>query len=110
VLHVCLEGPLAQLLTKVDPELYTKFLSKENGKDVMYVQLAKALYGTLQAAMLFWKDLTGYFITFGFVLNPYDNYVANKTIDGTQCTILWHVDNLKITYAKQKVIKDLVIS
>jgi hypothetical protein len=32
VLHVCLEGPLAQLLTKVDPDLYTKFLSKESGQ------------------------------------------------------------------------------
>jgi hypothetical protein len=70
VLHVCLEGPLAQLLTKVDPELYTKFLSKENGKDVMYVRLAKALYGTLQAAMLFWKDLTVYLSMLGFTLNP----------------------------------------
>jgi hypothetical protein len=52
-LHVCCEGPLAQLLTKVDPDLYTKFLSKEGRKDIMYVQLTKALYGTLQAAMLF---------------------------------------------------------
>jgi hypothetical protein len=39
VLHVRLEGPLAKLLTKVDPDLYTLlFLSKENGKDVMYVR------------------------------------------------------------------------
>jgi hypothetical protein len=35
VLHIKLEGPLAKLLTKVDPELYTKFLSKEGTKDVM---------------------------------------------------------------------------
>jgi hypothetical protein len=34
--------------------------------------------------------------------------VANKTIDGTQCTILWHVDNLKITHIKQEVIEELV--
>jgi hypothetical protein len=60
VLHVRLEGPLAQLLTKVDPEQNTKFMGKENGRDIMYVWLAKALYGMLQAGMLFWKDLTGY--------------------------------------------------
>lgn len=108
MLHVHLKGLLAQLITKVDPELYTKFLIKENGKDMMYVQLAKALYGTLQVAMLFWKDLTGHLTTLGFVLNPYDNCVSNKTIDGTQCAILWHVDNLKITHAKQEVIEDLV--
>jgi hypothetical protein len=34
----------------LDPELYTKYLSKEGEKDIMYVKLAKALYGTLQAA------------------------------------------------------------
>jgi acyl CoA:acetate/3-ketoacid CoA transferase len=59
VLHVRLEGSLAKLLTKVDPDLYTQFLSKENGKDVMYVHLEKALYGTLQAALLFGKTCLG---------------------------------------------------
>lgn len=53
VIHMQLEGPLVKLLTKVDPELYTKYLSKEGDKDVMYMKLAKALYGMLQAALLF---------------------------------------------------------
>jgi hypothetical protein len=108
VVHIKLEGPLAQLLTKVDPELYTKFLSTEGKKDVMYVKLNKALYGTLQAALLFWKDLSGYLQREGFTLNPYDECVANKMIDGAQCTILWHVDDLKISHAKQDVLEDLI--
>jgi hypothetical protein len=108
VLHVWLEVLLTQLLTKVDPELYAKFMTKEGGKDIMYVKLTKTLYGTLQAAMLFWKDLTGYLTQHGFVLNPYNNCVANKMIDGTQCTILWHVDDLKISHVKQKVLEDLI--
>jgi hypothetical protein len=108
VLHVQLEGPLAQLLTTVDPDLYAKFMTKENGKDVMYIKLTKALYGTLQAAMLFWKDLTGYLTQHGFVLNPYSDCVVNKMIDGTQCTILWHVDDLKILHDKQEVLEDLI--
>jgi hypothetical protein len=108
VLHVRLEGPLAKLLTKVDPDLYTKFVTSENGTDVMYVRLAKALYGTLQAALLFWKDLSGYLVEQGFVLNPYDNCVANKMIDGTQCTVLWHVDDLKLSHLNQQVLEDLI--
>jgi hypothetical protein len=108
VLHVRLEGPLAALLMKVDPELYTQYLTTENGKDVMYVKLAKALYGTLQAALLFWKDLSGYLIEEGFELNPYDNCVANKIINGTQCTVLWHVDDLKCSHVAQQVLEDLV--
>jgi len=37
---------------------YQKFLSVENGRSTMYVMLKKALYGTLQVAMLFWKTFT----------------------------------------------------
>jgi len=29
-------------------------------------------------------------------LNPYDQCVANKTIYGQKCTIIWHADDLKI--------------
>ena len=74
----------------------------------MYVQLTKALYGTLQAALLFWKDLTGYLEGHGFILNSYNNCVANKMIDGAQCMILWHVDDLKLSHVKQQVLEDLV--
>lgn len=47
VVHVHLEGALATLLTKGDSELYTKYQTTEKGKPVIYVQLKKALYGTL---------------------------------------------------------------
>jgi hypothetical protein len=103
-----LEGPLAQLLTKVDPKHYSQFVASERGKKVIYVKLKKALYGTLQAALLFWKDLSGYLQEMGFKLNPYDRCVANKMIDGKQCTTLWHVDDLKISHVKDEVIEDVI--
>jgi hypothetical protein len=37
----------------------------------MYVQLKKALYGTLQAALLFWKKMTKKLVYWGFKVNPY---------------------------------------
>ena len=105
VVHVRFDGPLAQLLARVDPRTYTKYLQKENGRDVLYVQLQKALYGTLQAAMLFWNELSTFLCgKLGFKINPYDACVANKIIDGKQCTILWHVDDLKISHVDQGVI------
>jgi hypothetical protein len=82
VLHMKLEGPLAKLLTKVNPELYSKYVEIENGKTVMYVKLKKALYGTLQAALLFWKDLSGKLEEWRFKINPYNWCVANKTVGG----------------------------
>jgi hypothetical protein len=108
LIHVRLEGPMAELLTRVDPAKYQTYMSNENGKEVLYVKLQKALHGTLQAAILFWKNLTG-FLTgeLGFTINPYDNCVANKMIDGNQCIIIWHVDDLKLSHTKQSVLEDI---
>ena len=55
IVHVRLEGKMAELLTKVDPNKYVPYLTEEKGKQVLYVVLNKALYGTLQGALLFWK-------------------------------------------------------
>lgn len=106
--YMRLSGPLAKLLTKVNKAKYEKFLTVENGKDIVYVRLKKALYGTLQAALLFWKDLSGELQRLGFELNPYDECVANKIIDGKQCTVLWHVDDLKISHENAEVVEWLL--
>jgi hypothetical protein len=98
-----LEGVMAEVILKIDPNKYTKYVEKENGKDVIYVILTKALYGTLQAALLFWQNLSNKLIKWGFVINPYDFCVANKTIDSKQCTVVWHVDDLKISHVDPKV-------
>ena len=59
--HVCQQGSISDLkmegmlalLVKLEPKLYRKFLGVENERSTMYVKLKKALYGTLQAAMIF---------------------------------------------------------
>jgi Reverse transcriptase (RNA-dependent DNA polymerase) len=108
LIHVRLEGPMAELLTRVDPDKYRTFMSEENGKQVLYVELQKALYGTLQASLLFWENLTEFLTTeLGFEVNPYDSCVVNKIINGKQCTILWHVDDLKLSHVEQDVLEDI---
>jgi len=44
----------------------------------------------------------------GFVVNPYDWCVVNKIIQGSQCTIIWHVDDLKISHKCAKVVDDII--
>jgi hypothetical protein len=103
-----LEGVLADMILKIDPKKYTKYVVKENGHDVIYVILTKALYGTLQAALLSWQNLSTQLKEWGFVLNPYDFYVANIIIDGKQCTIVWHVNDLKISHVNSKVVTTIL--
>jgi Reverse transcriptase (RNA-dependent DNA polymerase) len=108
LVHMRLEGTMAELLVKLDPKLYRKYVQTINGKSVLYVELKKALYGTMRAALLFWRLLTSKLVAMGFKINPYDWCVANKTINGKQCTILWHVDDLKISHADPGVVTDVI--
>ena len=95
--HLKLVGEIAELLMKVNP-MYPKFMTFEKGKTVIYAELSKSLYGTLQADILFHKDLTTFLTSnLGFSVNLYDWCVMNKDIKGSQCTIGWHMDDLKIS-------------
>ena len=35
IIHIKFEGEIAELLTKVDPELYTQYIQIKNGKKVI---------------------------------------------------------------------------
>ena len=107
LIHIKLEGELAELLVCLDPT-YQKFITYKNKKLVIYTELSKALYGTLQAALLFWKDLTKFLKGQGFESNPYDWCIMNKNIDSQQCMVRWHVDDLKILHVDDPVVEGLV--
>ena len=88
---------MADLLKKLDPKLYRKYITNEKGTTVLYVDLEKAQYSTLQAALLFWRNLTSILQEWGFEVNPYDWCIANKPVDGGEMTVIWHVDDLEIS-------------
>ena len=106
--HMVLEGKMAELLVQLDPKRYSPHMHVENGRKLLYVKLKKALYGTLKAALLFWKHLSAKLNGWGFVANPYDSCVVNKEINGSQCTILWHVDDLKISHVDPDVVSAVI--
>ena len=84
-----LEGKLAETMVKIDPKMYRKHITYENGKPVLYSEMRKALYGTVKAAKLFQKTLQKKIVDgMGFELNPYDDCVANKTINGNRNTMI----------------------
>ena len=70
-------GSLIDILVKMAPSEYGPYVVMENGKRVLYLQVLKALYGMLIAALLWYKmfkkDLEG----IGFEFNPYDPCVCN---------------------------------
>jgi Reverse transcriptase (RNA-dependent DNA polymerase) len=110
VVHMKLEGTMAEIMVRINPAMYKKYTHIVNGKQVLYVELKKALYGTLKAALLFWKRLTKELHDLGFETNPYDVCVMNKMINGKQCTVLWHVDDLKISHVDAQVVTGVIQS
>ena len=62
------------------------------------VQLDKALYGTIEAARLWYDNMKGRLVADGFVPNPYDPCVFNKTNRaGLQITVVLYVDDMMVT-------------
>ena len=98
---VIFEGKMVELLLRTDPS-YEKYVHiNKSGKKMLYVRLNKAMYGCLRAARLFYDNLAAQLRNMGFTINRYDLCVA-------QCTITWHVDDLKISHIDSKVIDKVV--
>ena len=58
--YIRFTGSMVELLQRIDPELYSKcIVTTRKGKKVLYAKANKAIYGTLKAAILFWKKLKG---------------------------------------------------
>ena len=100
-------GREVDLFVELDPSL-AEFVTYENGVKVLYVQLDKALYGCVQSALLWYELYSSTLIDMGFEINPYDMCVANSMIDGKQCTIVWYVDDNKISHVDPKVVSDII--
>jgi len=57
--HMLFKGTKAKLIIKLEPSLYRRYIwYDKKEKPMLYVQLKKALYSTLQAELLFWKLLS----------------------------------------------------
>ena len=94
-----IRGRLADILIKIAPGVYKKYATKDkHGNTVLYVKLLKALYGLTEASLMFYQKLLKDLEAKGFKTNPYDPCVANKEINGSQFTIVWHVDDLKLSH------------
>jgi hypothetical protein len=108
LVHLRLTGRIVDILLEVDTTAYAPYVTYEGKEKVLYVELLKALYGTLKAARLFWLLPSGKLQEWGFTINGYDACVANKVVDGNQCTIIWHVDDLKISHIDSKLVDHII--
>jgi len=96
------DGHLVDVLTSIHPE-YKKYVRNVRGKKVLIVRCNNAIYGTMKASLLYYQKFVEFLDKEGFTLNPYDPCVANKMVNGKQQTIVWHVDDCKVSHVDEAV-------
>ena len=83
---------------------------KRNGdmREVLVGKVTKAIYRTLLGAVLFYNKLKGVLTKMEFEINDYDECTFNKMINGKQCTIQFHVDDLKLSHLEQHELDKII--
>ena len=62
----------------------------------------------MEASLMFYQKLLKDLEEKGFRTNPYDPCVANKEVNGSQFTIVWHVDDLKLSHKDPRVVTEMI--
>jgi len=102
-------GAMVEWMLEISYETYKPFVHiAKTGQMLLYVQLLRALYGCLKSSRLFWQKLTNDLKQMDFEVNPYDTCMANKIIDGSQMTIIWYVDDLKILHKNPDEVSKII--
>jgi hypothetical protein len=101
-------GDTVRILCDMNPAHGKFVVTEPGGLKSLYVRLVKALYGCVKSAYLWYHMFSGTLQKMGFVLNPYNSCVANCIIDGKQCTVLWYVDDTKISHVDPRVVTDII--
>ena len=102
-----LRGEYVEYMCKSN-ENYRKYVCYENGVKTLYLKLLRALYGCIESALLWYELFVSKLQKLGFTLNPYDKCVANKIVNGKQCTVLWYVDDIKVSHVDKGVVQNVI--
>ena len=102
------ELEMVDILVSIDKDLYGPCVCHYKNKLFLYAKAKKAIYRCLRSALLFYQIFTRELNQWGFKMNPYDSCTFNKMVMGSQLTIMFHVDDCKISPLKESVIESLL--
>ena len=84
-----LHGELVKLMAPAVPKIYRRYITYEKDRmTILYVMHQMALYGTVKAALLFYRKLVSEMKEHGFQINGYDPCIATKIVNGKQMMVL----------------------
>ena len=98
-----IRGKLVDWLVELEPLSYQSLVVKENGSKVIYLNILRAIYGMLEASLLWYRKFRGDLVKIGFEFNPYDPCVANRIVNNKQHTVRFHVDDVLSSHMDPEV-------
>ena len=101
-------GVLVDLLLAECPIKCGPCVVHENRKKVSCVEVLQATHGMFVSALSFCPQFKEDLEDIGFIFNPCDPCVANQELNGKQCTIWFHVDDLVSGHVDKKVINEFL--
>ena len=93
---------LTMIMCKIDSN-HSKYVLRDG---TSIVKLSKALYGCIESGKMWYDNLTNKLKSLGYKPNIHDMCVFNKiNEDGSQTTIVIHVDDIKLTSNNDEVLE-----
>jgi hypothetical protein len=97
------------MLVKTAPEVYLPYVTRDrHGLIKLLVICNNAIYGTMMAGLLYYEKFTASLESKGFTMNPYDPCVWNKILKGKQLTIVFHVNDCKLSHVDLKALDETI--
>jgi hypothetical protein len=95
---------VSQIMANID-NTFTRYI---NADGTLVVELDRALYGCIESALLWFRELSGFLSKKGFVTNPYDVCVMNKTSKEGTATIGIYVDDILLTCSHSSIADKII--
>ena len=107
-----LRGVFADIMCQVNSEYIGHIVHEvdRKGRQVktLYIRVLRALYGCLKLALLWYKLYSSTLVKLGFEIHLYDKCFANKMINGKQYTIVFYIDDNKISHADENAVTNII--
>ena len=102
-----LRGHFVDIMCDINKE-YRKYVRYEQGKKVLYLKVLREIYDCIESALQWYSLYTQTLKSEEYIYNEYDRCVANKNINGKQCTVAWYLDDNKASHVDSRVIDELL--
>ncbi len=107
IVHI--SGPLVDILVSIALDVYGPYVSTtKTGQQVLIVECINAAYGTMVAALLYYKKFVKSLVKQSFKLKPYDGCVTSKIVTGKQIAKCFSVDDCKLSHENSKVVDETI--